>query len=228
MALLLSACLVLHQGPPAEANGSPPSDFLLEDPVYLPIEAPTSPREEAALRQSVGALRTAGVPLYVAVILTTADLGIYPEFLDKPPQAFADLLLDELALGHQTGQVLVVATPRGLAVAAKRADLPRILAHVDLNRVRRMLAKISVPAHAGPDELAAAADGAVRRLGPALGVDVGTPADTGPPPQADPTGQRHPAAPAVLIAVLGLGLLLALGLAVAARRRRVETSVGDE
>ena len=151
LALLLGASARI-----ARADGDPASDVLLSNQAFLTAESgPVSPAQRQLLALVRDANR-AGFPIRVAVIASAYDLGsITP--LWRQPSLYARFLGQELQSTYR--QRLLVVMPNGFGffwVGHSAAPAYRELA--------------SVQAGAGPDQITAATESAVRRLAAAAGV----------------------------------------------------------
>lgn len=103
----------------ARADGDPASDVLYSQWVFVPADVQASADERARLDGLVQAARAAGLPVKVAVVGSSYDLGSVTALWRKP-QLYARFLGTELAFVYR-GR-LVVVMPNG--IAASRAGKP--------------------------------------------------------------------------------------------------------
>jgi hypothetical protein len=94
----------------ARADGDPPSDFLLTQPVYTPLEVKLPPASVAQLTEILRDAKSKGYEVRVALVATRADLGSIPSLFDKP-QVYARFLHQEIRFVYK-GPLLIV-TPNG-------------------------------------------------------------------------------------------------------------------
>ena len=191
----------------ARADGDPASDYLISNEVFLTSTSLTSSTPSPAQRELLATVRAAnraGFAIRVALISTDYDLGSITALWRKPG-LYARFLGLELRSGYR-GRLLV-AMPSGFGFnwpAHPNASSDRLLARV--------------PAGAGDDALALAAQSAVRQLATADGVKLA-------PVHAVPASSGHSGGAdvaAIVGAALGGLAVIALTIVVvrALRRRR--------
>ncbi|HWB23023.1 MAG TPA: hypothetical protein VG652_09050 [Gaiellaceae bacterium] len=185
--------------PPALADGDPASDYLLSQPVFLPIDNPVSPNQAATFAKLVLGAQTSGLPIKVAVISSKYDLGSVP-ILFGSPQKYANFLGQELFYYYKHNVLIVM--PNGYGIY----DHGRSTA-VD----QKVLAKLH-PAHStNGNVLAAAGTRAVEALAKHYGVTISTKAAS---PGGSSTNQER-----LEIGAGALVLLVLAGAAALLRRR---------
>lgn len=142
---MTSAFLALPGG--ARAHGDPVSETLIEESIFLPLEARI---DQGAMQRLQAVVREAGeaeFDIKVAVISEPADLG--PRFqLYNDAQQCAEVIAADLSVR------LLVVTPRGFGYAVSGRSAPRF---------SRALNGLAVPGRDATQE-ARAATVAVRRL----------------------------------------------------------------
>ncbi len=87
------------------ADGDPPSDYLLGQQVYLPLNPPSAASGQE-LKAVVAAANNDGYTIRVAVIQAPQDLGSIPQLLGKP-RTYAKFLGAEIAFAYK-GRLLTV------------------------------------------------------------------------------------------------------------------------
>ena len=152
----MAAALVT--APIALADGDPASDYLITQPVFLPFDAKVSAARAESLTGLLAAAREKGFPLKVAVIAGRFDLGSVPSLFGKPQQ-YASFLGQEDY--YYFKDELLVVMPQGFGLY-KRGGLPP--------GDRAAVAALPAPAGSSGDELAAAAERAVRALASRRGL----------------------------------------------------------
>ena len=158
--IALVAVLAAIAAPAALADGDPASDYLLSQPVFLPIDNPVSPNQAATFAKLVLGAEKSGLQIKVAVISSRYDLGSVP-ILFGAPQKYADFLGQELFYYYKHNILIVMPGGYGIydngrSTAAEQA----------------VLAKLP-PAHSTKgDVLTAAATRAVEALGRHYGVKI--------------------------------------------------------
>lgn len=198
-ALLLAAAAALAGAVavPARCDGDPASDYLIAQPIFLPIDGSISADAKAELATTIRQAADRGYPVRVAVIWSAYDLGSVGSLWRKP-QRYARFLAAEITYFYK-GRLLVVM-PNGFGfVDPKRGTegAPDVLDRIRIGQ--------------SPTGLAQAASRAVTELAAVQGVRV------------DASGGGRSTTRDVLIAV-GVGLILiplaALAYAALRRRRR--------
>ena len=99
----------------AAADADPASDVLLAQNVYYPYQLHTDPPLEAAMNRVLSSAARAGLPLKVAVIGSSLDLGAIPNFFGHPQQ-YAQFLDKEISFNDRPS--LLVVMPAGFGVVA--------------------------------------------------------------------------------------------------------------
>ena len=140
----------------AWANGDPPSNVLLNQPVYFPADAGgTNP-----LTGTVNAAGRAGYDVKVALIQSPRDLGNIPQYWGQP-QAYADHLADGIRFAWRGDLLIVMPAGFGVAAGAQAA------------KKKAALGRLPQPGNGVPS-LARAGDRAVRALAQAAGRPIGS------------------------------------------------------
>jgi hypothetical protein len=170
----------------ARADGDPASDVLVTQPLFVPQDANFTLAQQTELGTLLDEAQRGGVPIRVAVIGSSADMGSVTA-LWRQPQSYAQFLGIELSLVNN-GRVLIVM-PEGLGIyhggAPTTAD-------------RAALAGAPSPGAAGG--LAGAALSAVQRLAAAAGHPLTAPQAPAPAPApSNPHTNQSPVPWIVLI-----------------------------
>jgi hypothetical protein len=97
----------------ALADGDPASDYLLSEPIFLPIDHPVSPNQAATFERLVLGAEKAGLQIKVAVISSKYDLGSVP-ILYAEPQRYADFLGQELFYYYK--HKILIVMPNGFGI----------------------------------------------------------------------------------------------------------------
>lgn len=139
----------------AYANGDPPSNVLVNAPVYV-AEGGGAQR----LTDTVDDAGEAGYDVKVAVIGSPRDLGNIPQYWGQP-DAYAQHLAEGLRFAWRGDLLIVMPGGLGLAATAQAEK-----------KKKAALAKIR-PRGSDPDALAAAGTQAVRALAKAAGRPIG-------------------------------------------------------
>jgi hypothetical protein len=113
IALLLTAAMLILPRL-AAADGDPASDTLLVQSVFYPYTPPVARAVVISLNAKTAAAKRAGVPIKVALIASTTDLGALPSLFGKP-RAYARFLDQEISFAR--AQPLLVVMPAGYGVA---------------------------------------------------------------------------------------------------------------
>ncbi len=182
--------------PSALADGDPASDYLLSQPVFLPIDHPVGSGQAAAFAKLVLGAEKAGLQIRVAVISSKYDLGSVP-ILFGNPQKYVDFLGQELFYWYK--HKILVVMPNGYGIY----DHGRSTVED-----RAVLAKLPPPHAVNGDLLTAAAARAVESLAKRHGVVI--PASVTSPAGSSTNRDRLEiglAALAVLVLIGGTGLL---------------------
>ena len=95
------------------ADGDPPSDYLLTQQVYLPINAPSAASGDR-LKALVAAANDDGYTIRVAVIQAPQDLGSIPQLMGKP-RTYAKFLGAELAFAYEGRLLTVMSNGYGIS-----------------------------------------------------------------------------------------------------------------
>jgi len=203
-ALVALIAVLLPAG--ARANGDPASDVLISAPLYVPSAAPSG-EQVTKLRGVIARARSARLPVRVAIIDSSRDLGAVSNLFGHPRE-YAELLRGELVDPAEPGaksskEPLLVVMPAGFGTGNVPPD------------VDRKLRGIEVPADASPDALVGAAGYGVQEYAKARGRPI--PATFDKPEASGGGGALVP-----LLIVLGLGALAAV-LIVIRIRARAET-----
>jgi hypothetical protein len=144
-ACILAALALASPAPAmAAAAGDQASEVLLERDYYLPFDLAAEPegnrlpqvrvpRQSRDLERMLAAARDRSRPFKVAIVGSEVDLGASPELLEEPPQRYANVLYDEISpVLSKTEASVLVATPRGVAVAGPQATAAAKSALADL------------------------------------------------------------------------------------------------
>jgi hypothetical protein len=173
---------------PAWADGDPASDVLQYQPAFFPY-APASPSAKDELLGAIAAAKKAGLPIKVAVVQATHDLGADPELFGKP-QLYARFLDSELLSTHDFG-ILVVVMPQGFGIAGggKLIDHNLKFKPRPIGKERRALRRLRPPRTTDPDTLVSAGVQAVRVVARAAGRPIpGRISRVSPPPNPTTEG----------------------------------------
>jgi hypothetical protein len=190
LALLLMLAALLPAA--ARADGDPASDVLYAGFVFFPFDARFDASLQTQLTELTVASKEAGLPIKVALIANAYDLGAIGS-LWRQPQQYARFLGAELAFLYK-GRLLIVM-PNGFGFWNGGQPVAKELALLK-----------SIPIHAGPNGLAAAAISAVHELAARAGRPLPNPHARG----SSNTTDRI---------VIGLGALALLVLLLAVRFR---------
>jgi hypothetical protein len=197
--------------PAAWGDADPASDILPLQDVFLPFQPPTSPAAETRLRTTITRAKRAGFQIKVALIAGATDLGGVPNFFNQP-QAYSQFLGRELSFNKT--QPLLVVMPAGFGVYGVDPRAPPAVQG------------LSVPAGAGPDELAASAVTAIGKMAAAVGHPFAVPKA---PPATAGNGKKKKSGGSSAALIFIPGIILVLGLAAVALvgrvRRRGEAGV---
>lgn len=156
--LLLACALLLVFAVSAQADGDPASDVLVFKSYFLPYAPQTATDTEQKLNVATAAADRAGSPVRVAVISGPADLGVVPQYANKP-QAYADFLGQELKFAYKGPLLVVMQNGYGLF----GTDDPALKAAVG---------SLAKPKSNDPNDLAAAGTDAVVALAKAAGKNL--------------------------------------------------------
>ena len=102
---------------PALADADPASDVLLAHNAFFPYRPAVSSQLYSAVNGTLGAAARVGLPLKVAIIGSSEDLGAIPELFGHP-QTYATFLDREISFNHP--QPLLVVMPSGFGLANAR------------------------------------------------------------------------------------------------------------
>jgi len=186
--------------PAARADGDPASDVLLSQTLFLPHDAGLSATQQAALSALLAAAKRGGLPVRVAVIPNSYDLGSVLALWQKP-STYARFLGIELSLVYK--QALLVVMPNGVGLnwpGHSTASADRLLASISPGR--------------GAEGLLAGTEAAVRAVAAASGLRIAQPGSTARPGgDGVPVGVLAGVVAALLAGVVTLRVLLG-------RRRR--------
>lgn len=201
--LLVVVALLGLQASAARADGDPASDYLISKQVFLTSQTGTVSPAQRQLLATVRSANRSGFAIRVAVISDQYDLGSITA-LWRRPSVYARFLGVELSLIYK--HRLLVVMPNGFGLnwpGHSTADDERLVA--------------TVPLGAGEDQLAMAAQAAVRRLAVASGVRL-------PAPGAGTGSSDIPLIVGVALGGLALIAAAAFGVPRALRRRRRRAS----
>jgi hypothetical protein len=132
LVLAAVAATVALRVPVSHADGDPASDTLLEQNVFFPYAAPSSP-VRLAVQQAVAGVYARGNRIKVAVIYDQTDLGSIPSLFGRPGD-YAQFLGIELGLWYVGPLLVVMPTGFGIydggrSTASEQAVLAQL--HVD-------------------------------------------------------------------------------------------------
>ena len=147
----------------ARADGDPASDVLLGQNVFYPYSSPVSASLQRTLNSETTAASRAHFPIKVALIGSTADLGVITSLFAKP-QKYADFLDQEISFNGKEPLLVVMPTGygvQGLSTAATAAA-----------------ASLTKPTARQGNDLARAAIAAVPKLAAAAGHPIADISDT--------------------------------------------------
>ena len=202
--ILLAVALLLVFTAAAQADGDPASDVLVFKKYFLPY-APQTPSDiEQKLNVATEAADRAGYPIRVAVISGPGDLGVVPQYTNKP-QDYAKFLGDELKFAYKGPLLIVMQNGYGLSGTEEPA-------------LQQALGTLPKPKSNDPADLADAGAAAVVALAKAGGKTLDL--SITPPTNATQTTAAHATQSSsdssnttaiVLIAGGTVGLLVALG-----------------
>ena len=143
--------------PLARADGDPASDVLIGQKVFFPYSGgPVSSADKAALTSVVDEANRKGMPIRVAVIASTYDLGSITALWRKP-RVYAKFLGGELTFVYKKG-LLVTVMPQGFGIFRGTPAQQKILDRI--------------PTGPGADTLVRAATTGVQHLAAAQGIKV--------------------------------------------------------
>jgi hypothetical protein len=158
--IVVLAALAAIAAPAALADGDPASDYLLSQPVFLPIDNPVSPNQAATFAKLVLGAEKSGLPIKVAVISSKYDLGSVP-ILFGTPQKYANFLGQELFYYYKNKVLIVMPNGYGIYDHGRSTAVEQ-----------SVLAKLP-PAHStNGNVLAAAGTRAVEALAKRYGVTI--------------------------------------------------------
>ena len=169
LALAVSAWAAMSA--PAWADGDPASDVLQYQAAFFPY-APASSSSKDELLGAIAAAKKAGIPIKVAVVQATQDLGADPELFAKP-QLYARFLDSELLSTHDFG-MLIVVMPQGFGIAGggKLIDHNLKFKARPIGTEQKALAGLRPPHTIDPDTLVSAGVVAVRVVARAAGHPI--------------------------------------------------------
>jgi hypothetical protein len=201
--LLLACALLLVFAAAARADGDPASDVLVFKSYFLPYAPQTPSDVEQRLNVATAAADRAGYPIRVAVISGPGDLGVVPQYTNKP-QDYAQFLGSELKFAYKGPLLIVMQNGYGLV----GADEPAVKAAVGT---------LPKPKSNDPADLAASGADAVVALAKAAGktldLTIAPPANTTqttPHTSANGASNSSNTTAIVLIAGGTVGLIVAL------------------
>ena len=195
---LLAALAALACAPAAApGDGDPASDVLLVQNVFFPYQPKVSPGLEKGLEAALAdAAKGTGIHWKVAIVRTSPELGLEPQFFGRA-QAYAAFLDREISFTHP--QSLITVMPSGLGVIPVR--------------YAPALAGLEVDRRQGTDGLTRSAIAAVLAVSRQDGHPI--------PYPAIGSGASG-SSPSALVFVVPLAALLLAGLLLALRGRRGE------
>jgi hypothetical protein len=198
--LLLACALLLVFAASAQADGDPASDVLVFKNYFLPYAPQTPSDVEQKINVATAAADRAGFPIRVAVISGAGDLGVVPQYTNKP-QDYAKFLGDELKFAYKGPLLIVMQNGYGLS-------------GTDDPAMQQALGTLPKPKSNDPADLADAGAAAVVAGGKTLGLSVAPTGNAGQATTPHPTQASSDSSNTtaiVLIAGGTVGLLVALG-----------------
>jgi hypothetical protein len=194
-AVVAAALFALLAVPLAHADGDPASDLLVNDNVFLALEAPQTSAKGRELEALTAAAATHGFVLKVAVVRAATDLGAVPQLYGQAKK-YAKFLRTELTWLGFKGTLIVVMNgrPGGVGVAGPGAKA-----------AEARVSGLSAPPNATIDQLADVAIPAVHAVAAANHVSVAV-----PPSHDNQTRDRL---------IIGAALVALIALALVASRR---------
>jgi hypothetical protein len=171
VALAVAVSVWAAAAAPALADGDPASDVLQYQAAFFPY-APASSSSKDELLGAIAAAKKAGLPIKVAVVQATQDLGADPELFAKP-QLYARFLDSELLSTHDFG-ILIVVMPQGYGIAGggKLIDNALKFKPRPIGKEQKALAELRPPHTIDPDTLVSAGVLAVRVVARAAGHPI--------------------------------------------------------
>jgi hypothetical protein len=202
--ILLAAALLLVFTVAAHADGDPASDVLVFKKYFLPYAPQTPSADEQKINVATEAADRAGLPIRVAVISGPGDLGVVPQYTNKP-QDYAKFLGDELKFAYKGPLLIVMQNGYGLSGTDDAA-------------MQQALGTLPKPKSNDPADLADAGAAAVVALakagGKTLDLSIAAPANAAPAttPHTTQGGSDSSNTTAIVLIAGGtVGLLVALG-----------------
>ena len=113
LGLLVIASVVVTLGGMARADGDPASDVLVSQNVYVPWDASAAAADQAQLEAVLSAAARSGLPIRVALIASSSDLGSVTA-LWRQPQNYAHFLWQELSFAVHAPVLVVMPGGFGL------------------------------------------------------------------------------------------------------------------
>ena len=190
------AAAVAIGAPAALADGDPASDYLLSEPIFLPIDHPVSPSQASAFQKLVLGAEKSGLQIKVAVISSKYDLGSVP-ILFGTPQRYADFLGQELFYYYK--HLILIVMPNGYGIYDNGKSTVE---------ERAVLAKLPPAKSDNGDVLTAAGTRAVEALAKRYGITISASASSSK--GSSTNSERIEIALAALVVVvltLGVGLV---------------------
>jgi hypothetical protein len=176
LAVVLAAgacCLVAAPGA-ARADGDPASDTLITRTQFYPYYIKLPPASTKALTQTIKAAKAKGYPIRVALIGHDYDLGS-AGVLFRHPKDYAKFLAQELASFNSDWLLVVMPNGYGIYHCVPKKRPGGYSDPCESGRPtaadERALAALPTPA-GGKLDLAAAANGAIRRLAALHGASL--------------------------------------------------------
>jgi hypothetical protein len=160
---ITSIVLVLAVVPAAFADGDPASDYLLSGASFLsPYDGRIPAATQATINSMLASAQKQGLPLKLAVIATSYDLGSVPVLFGKP-QIYAKFLgLEDY---YYWRDELIVVMPKGYGIY-KSKSLPAA--------DKAVIKHLAPPASASGPALAAAAEKALIAVAAKHGITLST------------------------------------------------------
>jgi hypothetical protein len=161
--LLAGVVLVLSLAPAALADGDPASDWLLAGATFLsPYDGKIPAADQEKIKAMLASAQKQGLPLKLAVIATSYDLGSVPVLFDKP-QTYAKFLgLEDF---YYWKDELLVVMPNGYGIY-KAKDLPP--------GDKAAIKHLALPASKSGPDLAAATEKALDAIAARHGITLST------------------------------------------------------
>jgi hypothetical protein len=189
------ATVVAIGAPTALADGDPASDYLLSEPIFLPIDHPVSANKASAFQKLVLGAEKSGLEIKVAVISSPYDLGSVP-ILYGTPQRYADFLGQELFYYYK--HMILIVMPNGYGIYNNGKSTAE---------ARAVLAKLPPAKSTNGNVLTAAGTRAVEALAKRYDVTISASSSSSASSNNQDRLELGLAAVVLVLLTLGVGLL---------------------